>query len=335
MSVVDLSGYSCSGKSIVYDLLTCSESFYGFGVNFDFELIRAPGGIIDLREAISGENWSPIRSSDAIRRYFRLIENLGGNKKILHRITKTGNHYDYFFPNFTQISMNYLDNFIIGRMKAFWPYTNMQKSKIEIIKYKILSNLRINTDEEVFLSRVEPDVFDNQTRQYLKKIFKSPNNPFGQKLLISNAFEPFNPLKSCQLVDGSKSIIVDRDPRDIYLSALQSANESADKFGSTVVGNNEKDFVNRFKTYRLAVDGEKSPNIFRLKFESIIKDFDKTFCELCKFLEVDENSFELEKMNIEIENSSKNIQMWHRLHDQDSLRSINYIENKLSDYCIN
>ena len=81
MSVVDLSGYSCSGKSIVYDLLTCSKSFYGFGVNFHFELSRAPGGIIDLREAISGENWSPIRSSEAIRRYFRLIENLGGNIK--------------------------------------------------------------------------------------------------------------------------------------------------------------------------------------------------------------------------------------------------------------
>ena len=176
MSVVDLSGYSFSGKSAVYDLLTCSESFYGFGVNFEFELIRAPGGIIDLREAISGENWSPIRSSEAIRRYYRLIENLGGNKNLFDRLTKTGNHYDYYFPNFTQTSIDYLENFIIGSWNAFWPFSRLQSSKIEIIKYKILSNLSINTLDEVFLSRVKPDEFDSLTRQYLKKIFKSSYN---------------------------------------------------------------------------------------------------------------------------------------------------------------
>ena len=333
MSVVDLSGYSFSGKSAVYDLLSGCPSFYGFGVNFEFELLRAPGGIIELREALTGDSWSPVRSSDAVRRFLKLIDNLGGRRTIFDRLTKLGNHYDYYFPNFTEISTQYVDKLIIGQWTAFWPFSKLQYSVLDVIRYKILSNTGIATDDHVYLSKLEPSIFDAYTKYYLGLIFPVEGNRLGQKLVINNAFEPFNPSNSTCLIDGARSIIVDRDPRDIYLAALASSQGSGSKVGSAVVGNNVKDFVNRFRVYRSAIVTDENSNVYRMNFESVIQEFDRTLSELCAFLDVDINTFDAQGMSLDLDISSKNIGMWRRLTDRGTIKSISYIENELADYC--
>jgi hypothetical protein len=46
MKVVDLSGYSFSGKSAVYDLLQEFEGYKMQGKEFEFDLLRCPGGLL-------------------------------------------------------------------------------------------------------------------------------------------------------------------------------------------------------------------------------------------------------------------------------------------------
>jgi hypothetical protein len=334
MSVVDVSGYSFSGKSAVYDLLSSCPSFYGFGVNFEFELLRAPGGIIELREALTGESWSPVRSSDAVRRFLKLISNLGGRRTLFDRLTKLGNHYDHHFPNFTQISIQYLDELIIGDWAAFWPFSKFQYNLLEVVSYKVFSRLGIGVDDHVYLSRLEPSVFDAYTKAYLAMLFPPEGNKLGQSLVINNAFEPFNPSNSTRLISGAKSIIVDRDPRDIYLAALASSQGAGSQVGAAVVGNNVKDFVNRFRVYRSAVNTDSNSNVYRMTFESLIQDFDETVSELTEFLDVDIAKPHNQGIGLDVERSSKNIGMWRRLSDVSDFKAIAYIESELSDYCM-
>ena len=65
-SVLDISGYSFSGKSAVYDLITSYETASTHGVEFEFDLIRAKGGISDLCDSLA-INWNIVRSSVAIK----------------------------------------------------------------------------------------------------------------------------------------------------------------------------------------------------------------------------------------------------------------------------
>ena len=96
--VIDLSGYSFSGKSAYFDLLCEFEGYNYHSREFEFELIRISDGILDLYNALV-ENWSPVRSSEAIRKFKRLIKVFGGNDKFSSRLLGRGYKYDYYFKD--------------------------------------------------------------------------------------------------------------------------------------------------------------------------------------------------------------------------------------------
>ena len=98
-SVLDISGYSFSGKSAVYDLITSYETASTHGVEFEFDLIRAKGGISDLCDSLA-INWNIVRSSVAIRDFRRLSYFLGGEGTIADRIFRGGPQYGRVFKDF-------------------------------------------------------------------------------------------------------------------------------------------------------------------------------------------------------------------------------------------
>jgi hypothetical protein len=103
IKVIDLSGYSFSGKSAVYDLLSEFEGYGNHGKEFEFDLIRTSNGILDLYNQLV-LNWSPVRSSEAIRAFNDLIVSYGGDGSLISRLTRSGRHYDKLFPDFTKAS---------------------------------------------------------------------------------------------------------------------------------------------------------------------------------------------------------------------------------------
>lgn len=335
MSVLDISGYSFSGKSAVYDLLSSSDRFKGHGVSFEFELLRAPGGIIELREALCGSHWSPVRSCEAVRRFLKLIDNLGGRRTMIDRFTKLGNHYDYHFPGFTNLSKSFIDKSISSAWDSYWPFAKYQNNGFQVFTYKLLSNFGLMLDDRVYLARMDKRDFDFHTREYLDKLFSSAKIIANQRLLLNNAFEPFTPSVSGALVSDAKAIIVDRDPRDIYLSAWQSSIGGGSKVGRAVIGNSVADFVKRFLIYRNAVViNDDSLDIYRMTFENLIQNFDNTLSGLCSFLNVNPSLFYSGESCFDPQKSSSNVGMWRGLSDNKLSESVKYIERELGDYCV-
>lgn len=78
--IIDVSGFSFTGKSAFYELFSNSPELNSFGVEVEIDLLRVQGGLIDLHHALC-INWSPIRSSEAIRRFSKLVHYLGGEEK--------------------------------------------------------------------------------------------------------------------------------------------------------------------------------------------------------------------------------------------------------------
>ena len=65
---VDITGLGNSGKAIVSDYLMEFNNIYVPRKDFEFNLLRAPGGLMDMYYGLV-ENWTPIRSDDSIRRF--------------------------------------------------------------------------------------------------------------------------------------------------------------------------------------------------------------------------------------------------------------------------
>jgi hypothetical protein len=299
---------------------------------FEFELIRGPGGILELREATSGDNWSPVRSSEAIRRYLRLVWLLGGKRRFIDRLTRLGSHYDLFFPNFTKLSSQYVEKLLTTKWESTWPFEKYFHSDFRIVFEKVASRFGYKNTPEVYLTRLDRHKFDSYTKEYLDALIESRSNT-GNRLLLSNAFEPFQPEVGINLFSNAKCIVVDRDPRDIYLSAWLSAVGSGSRVGKAVIGDSVNDFVKRFLIYRGAINpNEDNTNVLRITFEELVNNFDSICRSLCDFLELNDVGIDVNKSDFDPDVSISRVSMWEHQADRDLLLSISFIEKELEEY---
>ena len=172
--VIDLSGYSFSGKSAVYDLLSEFNGCRQHGKNFEFELLRVQNGILDLYNDLV-KNWSPVRSSEAIRSFNKLVKAYRGGNSVSSRLTRMGHKYDMFFPGFTSLSLEYVKTLTIATWKSEWPFAFDTCSMEEIFFRKVLFRLGYTSifETDVFLSRFEKKEFIDITKKYLNQLFLS------------------------------------------------------------------------------------------------------------------------------------------------------------------
>tara|TARA_B100000212_G_scaffold271094_1_gene210523 strand:+ start:4201 stop:5205 length:1005 start_codon:yes stop_codon:yes gene_type:complete len=332
LQVLDLSGYSFSGKSAIYDFLTNYGNFYSHGKEFEFDLLRIRGGIHDLKNSLTSKNWSFIRASDSIKAFKQIIENISYQRNFLSRLTSIGSYYEDYFPNFCKNANNYINELILSSYQSEWPFNEFEAEGFLKSSNKFKRLLGFSNTKDVFLSRLKEDEFDEITRKFFDKLFQFiPLDKGYTHLLLNNAFEPFSPESSLNFFKSSKSIIIDRDPRDIYLSARKSPLIKGINVSKIVIGNNTNDFIRRFKIFHQN-HNNYNPNILRINFEEFILAHQKTILKLEEFLNcnlitsVSKSSFDLNK-------SSQNIFLWKKKENLIYIKEIEQIEFNLKSFC--
>jgi hypothetical protein len=331
--IIDLSGYSFTGKSAYYDLLSGCTNVKSFGVEYEFDLIRAQGGLLDLYQALC-VSWSPIRSSEAIRRFRRLVRCFGGQRTLRDRLIRYGSQYDSIIVGFTPKTEKFLNNLIRAEWQADWPFANFDGSYSLGIFKKYLKKFGISNAETVYLSSISESDFKEMAVEYIEDLFKDNYDSKTQGLVLNNCFEPFNPLLSMQLFPESRSIIVDRDPRDIYISACKTRNVNGIDVGGAVIGGGVNSFIDRFLTYRNNISKETSPKVMRTTFENLIlknKDQLETLSEFLSPLSLD---LTRAGSKFNLERSRKNLRQWSLSENSQYMDDIKIIEDRLADYCI-
>lgn len=333
MKVVDLSGYSFSGKSAVYDLLQEFEGYKTQGKEFEFDLLRIPGGLLDLRIALV-EQWSPVRSSEAIRRFARLVTNLGGKGGAVARLTTLGTHYEKQFPGFAERSKRYLETLCAAEWESSWPFAYFEAGKLEIFWRKLLARLlkRDTMRAQVYLARPDAADFHEATCAYLRGLLSSHAQTGCRAFVLNNACEPFAPQRAVSLFDDARCIVVDRDPRDIYLSARRTGRVGNADVGRAVTGGTVDDFIARFRLYRRD-DTPDHPRVLRLRFESLVEAYDTTVRLIQDFLGEAETVHVGKGTHFRPEVSVRGVRQW--LNATPSEReAVQRIEQELSSYCV-
>lgn len=135
MSIVDVSGFSHSGKGVICDLFKEFEDFYVSDYNFEFNLLRTQDGLLD--------NWSLIRADVSIKRLKNLIRRIGPKASFTNfesLFYSNGMNYDYFFNNkFSQISEEYINSLIGYHYVGEWLYSSINL---------LLTNYKFDLPEE-------------------------------------------------------------------------------------------------------------------------------------------------------------------------------------------
>lgn len=329
---LDLSGYMFSGKHALNLLIEELEGFSTHQWDLEFNLLRLQDGIMDLEKALV-EDWSIIRANSAIRRFKKLVKKLDGTYgkfpyKLFHF------HSDYyqtkFGYKFSELSNEYINNLIISSWHSEWPYSLYDMCEFEAFSRKIKKRL---WDKETAFENefhlIDGENFYKCTKEYLIKLLSSYDGVQSDTttLVTNNAFEPFSAHRGLRYFDNAKSIIVRRDPRDMYVTAC-----SHSKLYSKIShGNSIENFIKRFEIQERNTDKTPHKDIMFLQYEELILDHDKTKNKIFNFLEIDESIHTKKNQYLKPEESKKFIGIYKNFENQ---KDIQLIEDRLKNYCL-
>ena len=340
---VDVSGVGNSGKSAAVDLLREIDGIWAPDYWFEFDLLRVPGGLIDLRTKLVAD-WSPVRSHAAVHAFRDVVHKMGADPAwwdLWGQAQATSQRYDRRFRGkFIELSERFVDSLVAGSYRAEWPYSDLAEQPLLRLGRKVLrrTGLRRWLTREVLL--VDGADFDQRAAAYLTDLYRTIVPPETGLAVMNNAFEPFNPVPFLDMLPGSRQIVITRDPRDMYVSGLNAHRVTKGDRGLLAVDNDGMNksflatddlsmFVKRYRLYHDHLYAGSDPRVLRLRFEDLVGDYERAVPRIRDFLGVASARHARPKSAFDPQRSAANIGIWRRYSGEKELR---YIEAELDQH---
>jgi hypothetical protein len=342
LQFIDVSGVGNTGKSAVVDLLREIDGIWVPEYWFEFDLIRVPGGLLDLRHALL-EDWSPIRSHDAYLRFRSVVDSMGVAPKpyqLAGLLRSTSQRYDTRFKSlFRLLAHAFADSFRTGTIKSEWPYDSLRDGAATRLGRKLLrrAGFRRQILRDVHL--LDGTDFDGRADEFLTKLFGTIVPQGTGQVVLNNGFEPFHPQPALDMLPGSRQVVVTRDPRDIYVSGLNAHNVSGSDAALIAFDNDGMNksflatddlamFVHRFRLYHERL-GPPDPRVLRVRFETLMRDHAAQAAAILEFLGIEKARHVRPRTSLDPAKSGQNVGIWRNYSRRDEIA---YIESELAAY---
>ena len=183
-----------------------------------------------------------------------------------------------------------------------------------------IASIILPKNEKIFIKEgkqlIKNIIFNNTEKTLIK----------NKNIVLNNAADILNPIETSRFYENVKIIAVTRDPRDIFTS-MKSRQSMATPWYNVDI------FI---RWYKKCFDkniylNKNNPLILKLKFEEIIKNFDKENDKICKFLNIN-LKFEVDKkkhFEFNLEKSKKNI---YKSKKYLSKKELSKIEKQLKNH---
>ena len=321
--IVDVSGYSYSGKGAVMDILRDFPTLHVHKKEFEFLLLRSTDGLLDLRSTLV-DSPSEIRVDMAIRRFIALLHNLSSNRTSLVRpaslFSPPGQNYSEIFSNFDEYSLKFIEK-INTCSEEYWPFPSLYKSSLGSFLEKVgnvFSKPGVRSKFNSYLSREQFDLYMNE---YIRDVLFSALPAHKEMVVTSNMLEVYNPFDFFKAIQPCKLLVVDRDPRGIFCS-LPIEKDALDDTAAA------HKFINKFKFQRSNrfQRNLNHNNVMQVKFEDLFIDFEKITKDISVFLEV---PAPVEFTYFSKTKSIQNLRPWSVHKDKAAIK---IIENELPSF---
>lgn len=329
--IVSTCSFGSSGSSAVTDYLAECDDVYVFD-KMEFSIVTECDGIEDLEYHLMIRNSRQSGCINAIQRFNKRV-----NKHLKGWNSRTGIEKDYvkkltdkYIASLTQVKyksfspridkrhseflQTYVGDAIIRQRLIYW----LEKKKI------ITKNVDFYPLDYVNIS-IKPDNFYVATKEYLHKLLEGMGCDFTKRMVVlDQAFSGNDPAKSFPFFDDVYAIVVDRDPRDMYIFAKKVL-LSKGRFMPT-------DSVEEFiKYYRVLRKGQpykdSNPRVLNLQFEDMVYNYEITSDRIDSFLGIKN----LNRKTIFIpEMSAANTCLIHKF--SEFAEDIKKIESELPEY---
>ena len=342
--IISTSGFYSTGSSAVFALLeeygSCTsgklENWQIRGIDYENILLYTPDGVFDLEDKLLIGN-SIHRSDEALRRFHEkmlLLYNnnffsMGGFKALLGK-------------EFYSAVEDYIENLVQFNVSGHWEYHyggsrfNLKKMlgsiRRTLMHQQIIGELckmpYYNKSDSLQYSFVTDKEFYALTKEFISQYFSLIKGDDSRPNLILNHFLlPHNAFRIPRYFDDDfRLIIIDRDPRDVYVMEKHRARSD----NSLLPCDNVEDFVSFWRKLRDNVKLVSDDRIINIRFEDLIYDYEKTVALLEEKCNLRPEDHVKKGQIFNLEKSIQNTQLF-RL-DNKWNDEIAYIEKELPEY---
>ncbi len=289
--IISTCGFGETGSSAVTDYLKECDGIQ-VSDNFEFTLSSTPDGLEDLAHFVMEKRGRQGISICAIQRFEKLIQGRAKGWSVQTGISR---------EEITLATQDFLDNITQVQYIGLSPRINRSESSFvkryigdSLILRRIIrplekkgvlkKNIDVYPMDTVRVS-IRPDNFYEEARKFTGRLLKGMGLD-GGKIALDQAFSGPDPAKSFPFFEDPYAIVVDRDPRDVYLIAKKKA-LSLDRFMPSA------DVETFIAYYRLLRKGmpylQDNPRILRIRFEDLVYEYEKTSAQINQFLSVKNN----------------------------------------------
>lgn len=323
MKILTCISFHSTGSSVVDDIFKEFDNCVSAPSDIECRFLQDPDGISDLEYNLV-DNPHRLNTSFAIKRYERFVNRYNHTYSII------------FGDKWREISQQYIDSLVTVKYKGFW-FKDLElmtvkdltvyyaKRVINLIKHprKRISGYYVNCPKiDFYHSYLTEGQFVERTKDYVRRlcgVINSDNKPF---LLLDQCVPTSNINRYTKYFDDIKVVVVDRDPRDVYIEHKHNKDH--------VLPATPHEFCQVYIDQRKLFFESTKENVLYIRFEDFIFHYENSLKKLIEFVGQDANCHMNKRKYFNPDISINNTQLWKRYPQYND--EILIIEEKLPNY---
>lgn len=339
MNTIDfiaVSGFFSSGSSAVVDLIKEYSNTHECAA--EIRIIKDPYGLTQLENSLVN-NWELLNSSAAINDYIWLCKICARNS--LTPFSPVGLSYSKrVSKDFMKMTYEFVDNISQFTYKSDFFYQKFKKPYFLYVLDRWRMGIELYSKNKIrianrnvkdsFFSHPTKEQFENAVKEYLEDVFSSMLDEKASGHIILDQAISTNDIDAIhRYFNNCKIIIVDRDPRDMYVEDIEKWKENLD-FDVSSKNAGER-YVLKHRALRESIPID-DPDVLMIRFESLVLDYKCTKQKIESFLGFSESDHITPLLYLNPELSRKNIGIWKDYYKKYK-EALDEITLNLADYC--
>ncbi|MGP1411750.1 MAG: hypothetical protein ACTTKD_07935 [Peptoanaerobacter stomatis] len=337
-TIITCTGYGTTGSSAATNIIEEFKDIKSLGSEFECSFLHETDGLKDLENAL--REGHRLKTDLAIKRFLRLAA-IQNKQRAVQK---------YFNGNFVRHAEDFIASISTANWNGNWHRgaDTIKYSKDELLYYNLAKQVFLQEYSYACYSLFEPDTwhptyhkrnrsyyayfdssFYEKAQKYVNKLLSEISAHINAKKILIDQFFPAYDISSyLHYAPETRIIIVDRDPRDMYV-----LNKSS--WGESYIPSNDIDtFINWYRGIRFSQPHElQNSNVLFFHFEDFIFNYEESLLRLKTFLNfTDEEHIK----KYEYFNPEKSIKNTYKFKNYPQWKNdIKKIESTLSEFCYN
>lgn len=337
-SIISVSGFGYCGTTAVVDLLRSFKDEIEVTEDIEYQILYFPDGIGDL----------DYKLNTTFNRFY------DGDVAIVRFLNYCRN-FEFYYPkafhgHLLQYAEDYVAQLVSTTWNASWTYDRLTTDKRDVVSFReheakilsfnnrmhfinkclrkmrlapvVLTNSRQCYQNRKIYLCILPEDFLDKTHEFINKTLKELSSESRRYTLLRQFLPPGNPTRYYKYLPfPAKTIVVTRDPRDLYVLAVQ-------KNVLFIPHENVGQYIIWYRENHKEQCIEKNNDVLRIQFEDMIYGYEETVLQICDYLKLEPNKVSNVYFNPDISKNNTQLYLKYPQYGED----VEMISRELSQF---